>query len=152
MAISASASEALAERLFDATVDALELLSVHLGTRLGLYDALRDGGPMTPAELAARAGIHPRYAREWLEQQAVAGLLAVEHGAGDERRFALPADHAGVLADPDDPAHVAPFAGMLAGIGGVLPALAEAYRTGAGVPYARYGADFRHGQGGINRP
>src|SRR3954471_8461826 len=54
MAIPASASEALVERLFDATVDALELLSVHLGTRLGLYAALRDAGPLTPAGLAAR--------------------------------------------------------------------------------------------------
>jgi 2-polyprenyl-3-methyl-5-hydroxy-6-metoxy-1,4-benzoquinol methylase len=41
---------------------------------------------------------------------------------------------------------------MLAGIGGVLEDLVAAYRSGGGVPYARYGADFRHGQGGINRP
>jgi 2-polyprenyl-3-methyl-5-hydroxy-6-metoxy-1,4-benzoquinol methylase len=41
---------------------------------------------------------------------------------------------------------------MLAGIGGVIEEVAAAYRTGAGVPYARYGSDFRHGQGGINRP
>ncbi|HWT23676.1 MAG TPA: class I SAM-dependent methyltransferase [Solirubrobacteraceae bacterium] len=154
MATSAPASEALVERLFSATIDALELLSVHLGTRLGLYGALRDGGPLTPGELAAAAGIHERYAREWLEQQAVAGFLAVEDAAAAaaERRYALPAEHAGVLAEPEDDAHVAPFARMLAGIGGVLPALVEAYRTGAGVPYSDYGADFRHGQGDINRP
>ena len=154
MAIPAPAAEALVERLFDATVDALELLSIHLGTRLGLYHALRDAGPLDAAGLAARAGIHERYAREWLEQQAVAGLLAVEDdlAAPAERRYSLPPEHAGVLAEPDDPDHVAPFATMLAGIGGVLPALAEAYRSGGGVPYARYGADFRHGQGGINRP
>ena len=30
--------------------------------------------------------------------------------------------------------------------------MAAAYRTGGGVPYARYGAEFRAGQGGINRP
>jgi 2-polyprenyl-3-methyl-5-hydroxy-6-metoxy-1,4-benzoquinol methylase len=154
MAISAPASGALVERLFSATIDALELLSVHLGTRLGLYVALRDGGPMTPGELAAAAAIHERYAREWLEQQAVAGLIEVEDAAAapEERRYRLPAAYAGVLADPDDPEHVAPFATMLAGIGGIMPALADAYRTGGGVPYAEYGMDFRHGQGGINRP
>jgi SAM-dependent methyltransferase len=143
---------ALAERLFGATIGALELFSIHLGTTLGLYDALAT--PAAPAELARRAGIDARYAREWLEQQAVAGLLEVTEESPDAgaRRYALPAAHRAVLCDADDPAHVAPFAAMLAGIGGVLPAVAQAYRSGGGVPYADYGAEFRHGQGGINRP
>ena len=34
----------------------------------------------------------------------------------------------------------------------MLPEVAEAYRTGGGVPYEAYGRDFRHGQGHINRP
>lgn len=72
--------------------------------------------------------------------------------AADERRFALPHGHARTLVDVDDAAHVAPFAHLIAGIGGVLPRLAEAYRSGEGVPYAAYGAAFRHGQGHINRP
>src|ERR671917_172182 len=63
-----------------------------------------------------------------------------------------PADHARVLLHADDLAHVAPFAHLLAGIGGVLPRVAEAYRTGGGVPYEEYGRAFRHGQGHINRP
>ncbi|HWV87142.1 MAG TPA: class I SAM-dependent methyltransferase [Capillimicrobium sp.] len=147
-------SEALAERLFGATLGALELFSVYLGNELGLYRALRDGGPATVAELAARAGIHERYAREWLEQQAVAGLLEVDDAAApaDARRYALAADHARVLIEAGDAAHVAPFAHMVAGIGGVIGDVAAAYRTGGGVPYARYGAAFRHGQGHINRP
>jgi SAM-dependent methyltransferase len=143
---------ALVERLFGATIGALELFSVHLGTTLGLYDALAT--PAAPGDLAQRAGIHERYAREWLEQQAVAGLLAVAEESDDPllRRYELPAAHRAALCDADHPDHVAPFAAMLAGIGGVLPAVAEAYRSGGGVPYADYGAEFRHGQGGINRP
>ena len=146
-------TEALAERLFGATIDALELLSVHLGSALGLYAALADA-PATPPELAERGGIDLRYAREWLEQQAVAGFLEVEDADAepDERRYRLPAEHAPVLADAQDPMHLAPFGGLLAGIGEALPLVVDAYRTGAGVPYARYGAAFRNGQGGINRP
>jgi 2-polyprenyl-3-methyl-5-hydroxy-6-metoxy-1,4-benzoquinol methylase len=41
---------------------------------------------------------------------------------------------------------------MVVGIANVLEEVLEAYRTGSGVPYARYGRDFRHGQGAINRP
>jgi ubiquinone/menaquinone biosynthesis C-methylase UbiE len=147
-------TDALAERLFGATLGALELFSVYLGAELGLYRVLAASGPLTVAELADRADIAPRYAREWLEQQAVAGILGVENvDAGAEtRRYVLAADHARVLVDADDPAHVAPFAHMLAGIGGVIGQVAQAYRTGAGVPYAAYGKAFRQGQGHINRP
>jgi SAM-dependent methyltransferase len=147
-------ADALAERLFAATLGALELFSVYLGAELGLYRTLAQHGPATPPELAQRAGIAPRYAREWLEQQAVAGLLDVDRPAvvADARRYALAPDHARVLLDADDLAHVAPFAHLLAGIGGVLPQVVQAYRTGGGVPYQAYGAAFRHGQGHINRP
>jgi len=146
--------DALVERLFQATIGTLELYSVHLGWRLGLYEALSGDGAVTPAELAARAGVDERYAREWCEQQAVAGLLEVEDVAAAEeaRRFRLPEGHAEVLTAPDDPAHVAPFAPMLVGIAGALPHVVDAYRSGEGVPYERYGADFRDGQGRINRP
>jgi 2-polyprenyl-3-methyl-5-hydroxy-6-metoxy-1,4-benzoquinol methylase len=147
-------ADALAERLFGATLGALELFSVYLGAELGLYRALRDEGPLTAADLARDAGIAPRYAREWLEQQAVAGLIAVgsSDDAPEERRYALAPDHARVLVDPDDLAHVAPFAHMVVGIGAAMPRVAEAYRRGTGVPYAAYGGAFRHGQGHINRP
>jgi 2-polyprenyl-3-methyl-5-hydroxy-6-metoxy-1,4-benzoquinol methylase len=144
--------DGLVERLFGATVGALELFSVYLGAELGLYEALERHGPLDPDELARRSGIDGRYAREWLEQQAVAGLIDVEDAATDERRYRLPADHAPVLVHAGDPAHVAPFAHMIAGIGGVIARVAGAYRTGDGVPYEAYGAAFRHGQGHINRP
>jgi 2-polyprenyl-3-methyl-5-hydroxy-6-metoxy-1,4-benzoquinol methylase len=149
-----SRSDALAERLFAATIDALELSTVYLGSELGLYRALAERGPLTAPGLAAAAGIAPRYAREWLEQQAVAGLLGVEDAglAADERRYVLDPEHARVLVDAEDASHVAPFAHLLAGIGRVMPRLVDAYRTGAGVPYGEYGRDFRHGQGHINRP
>ncbi len=144
----------LVERLFDATVGALELFNVHLGQRLGLYATLASLGPVTAPELAAKTGLDERYLREWLEQQAVAGLLDVDDVAAEpaERRFELPAAHVPVLADPADPSHVAPFAPLLVGIAGALPAVVEAFRTGAGVPYASYGPDMRDGQAAINRP
>jgi 2-polyprenyl-3-methyl-5-hydroxy-6-metoxy-1,4-benzoquinol methylase len=147
-------ANALEERLVEQTTGALEIFGVYLGDRLGLYGALRDGGGVTAAALAERCGIHPRYAREWLEQQAVAGALNVVDpaAAADARRYSLPAAHAAVLADPTHAAHLAPLARLIAGIGGAIEEVVAAYRSGGGVAYARYGADFRHGQGGINRP
>ncbi|HEX2273602.1 MAG TPA: class I SAM-dependent methyltransferase [Acidimicrobiales bacterium] len=154
MVDAADARDALVERLLGATIATLELYSVYLGWRLGLYRLLAASPPLTSAELAARAAIDARYAREWLEQQAVAGFLEVSDGNGDadQRRYRLPPAYAEVLADPDSAAHVAPFAPLVVGIGGALPEVVDAYRSGAGVPFARYGRDLRDGQGAINRP
>ena len=65
--------EVLAGRLVDGLTGAMETLGVYLGVELGLYRALNDLGEATEAEVANQAGVAPRYAREWLEQQAVAG-------------------------------------------------------------------------------
>jgi 2-polyprenyl-3-methyl-5-hydroxy-6-metoxy-1,4-benzoquinol methylase len=147
------ATTALDERLVEATIGTLELFGVYLGSRLGLYEALDAGGPTTAGGLAERAGIDARYALEWLEQQAVAGFLDVDDATDPlARTFSLPPAHRPVLLDPVDPAHLAPMAPMVVGIAQVLDEVVAAYRTGDGVPYARYGAAFRSGQGGINRP
>ena len=87
MATVADATErrdALVGRLFMDAVGAFDLFSVYIGERLGLYRALADKGPLTSTELAEAAGIHERYAREWLEQQAASEIL--DCGAGREAR------------------------------------------------------------------
>lgn len=147
-------TDAITERLFNATIQTLELFGVYLGRTLGLYRALHREGPLNALELARAAGIDSRYAREWLEQQAVAAFLVVDEDSLNpgERSFRLPQEYVGVLVEDDDPAHVAPFAHMIVGIAGMLPQVAQAYREGTGVDYRKYGPDFRHGQAGINRP
>jgi SAM-dependent methyltransferase/predicted transcriptional regulator len=146
--------DALAERLFTSMIGTNELASVWLGLRLNLYEALRDQGPATVAELAGRAGIDARYAREWLEQQAVAGLLDVEDAAADaeSRRYRLPAVHAEVLLDADHPAHAGATAWWMGSLGEVLPRIPGIYRSGEGLPYPEYGADCRLAIANFNRP
>src|SRR5262245_36477710 len=100
---SVGAEEPLVERLRRAEIAALDLYAVYLGERLGLYRELASGGPATSAELAARAQIAERYAREWLEQQAVAKFLDVEdeRAPAAKRRYSLPPEHMSALADRD---------------------------------------------------
>jgi 2-polyprenyl-3-methyl-5-hydroxy-6-metoxy-1,4-benzoquinol methylase len=132
--------DALAGRLFEATLGAFDLLAVHLGMDLGLYAALQAGGPATAAELGRRARIHVRYAREWLEHQAVTGILDVVGPSddADARRYGLPAAHAGVLLDPDDLSTMAPMPLFVSAAVRTWPALLEAYRTGDGVDWTDY--------------
>ncbi|HLB23969.1 MAG TPA: class I SAM-dependent methyltransferase [Dehalococcoidia bacterium] len=145
--------DAFAERVVSSVAAAMDVFSTYLGEKLGFYRALAEG-PLTADALAAQAACSERYAREWLEHQAVTGILRVEGGGGDEasRRYALPAGHAEVLLDRDSLSYVGPIVRLFVGAVSALPSLLEAYRTGGGVAYADYGVDLREGQGEINRP
>jgi 2-polyprenyl-3-methyl-5-hydroxy-6-metoxy-1,4-benzoquinol methylase len=137
-------------RLLESCVAAGELVTVDLGRSLGLYAALTEG-PLSAPELAGATGAHPRYAREWLEQQAVAGILEVsEDGEGDARRFALPIEHAVPLLEEESLAYVGAISGIPESISKSIGALREAFRVGGGVPYAAY--EIHDLQAAFNRP
>ena len=129
-------NDGLADRLFRDARGALELFTVYLGERLEFYRALAETGPMTSTELAARTGTAERYVREWLEHHATSDLLEVDDVAADpqQRRFALPADHVPVLADPDDERFATHRAIDIARAARTLPDLVEAFRTGTAPP------------------
>jgi 2-polyprenyl-3-methyl-5-hydroxy-6-metoxy-1,4-benzoquinol methylase len=116
-------------------------LMIHLGDRLGLYRAMEGAGPLTPAELAARAGgLSERWVVEWLRGQAAAKL--VEYRGGD--RFELTPIGAAVLAD--ERGSLAFAAGAFGG--GFAPEMvekmAEAFRTGVGFSYDAQGPNAAH--------
>ena len=51
----AARRDAFVGRLFQAFVEGGNLVTIYVGDRLGLYQALAELGPATPSELAARA-------------------------------------------------------------------------------------------------
>jgi SAM-dependent methyltransferase len=141
------------ERLLAAMSGVFDIFTVYIGNELGLYRALAGGDRLTSVELAGRTDTHERYVREWLEQQSVAGILAVENpeAGSAERRFYLSPAHGEVLVEQDSLNYLAPLAQMAAGAVRPLPSLLQAYRQGGGVPYEQYGRVFREGQAAINR-
>jgi 2-polyprenyl-3-methyl-5-hydroxy-6-metoxy-1,4-benzoquinol methylase len=143
-----ASADALAERIFSAAVASFDLAGIYLGDRLGYFRSLVEDGPATPAELAERTETDARYAREWLEQQAVSGILEVDA----EHRFRLPAEYAAVLVDHDSLSYMAPLSRMITAAMGRLPMLVDAYRTGDGLGWEHYGTDMREGQATFNRP
>jgi hypothetical protein len=155
MADTASASatdarrDALVERLFTAAVQTWDVFAVYLGDRLGLYRALSERGPSTSAELAEALELDERYVREWLEQQAATGILEVEF---DERRYLLPPGHHEALVDDTSLSCMAPYAQLVVGSLKPIDAVVNAFRSGDGVPYARYGRDLHQAQARFTRP
>ena len=113
---------------------------MRLGDKLGLYKALREGGPMTSSELAAKCQLAERYVREWAANQAASGYLEYDPAA---RAFALPEEHAMVLTDPDSPAYMLP--------GFEMPAIfAENERALATLTAGRAGLPAYHPLGCLN--
>lgn len=148
-----SRTEALVERLYTSLIGGMELMTIELGRRLGLYDALQRVGPTTAQGLADAAGIAERYAREWLEQQAVAGIIdSNEDISAATRRYELPSDHAPVLLEEEHSAYFMGAAPSLRAVAVPVPQVAEAYRTGDGVAFGDFGDDLREGIGAFNRP
>ena len=164
-------AEAVADRVLGAALGMVDTLAIYLGDRLGWYRSLAADGPATPLQLAERTGTDPRYTREWLEQQAVTGLLSVadsddrqassdgapagvpsEPGRADARVYSLPSAAAEVLTDQHSLNYLAPLARMFAAAGPALPALLEAYRSGGGVSWDQLGDDARESQADMNRP
>ena len=107
---------------------------VLLGDRLGLYKAMADSEPVTPAELAERTGCRERYVREWLCSQAASGY--VEYDAETET-FRLPPEQAMALADENSPAFIPGAFQIVSAVTNDQPQIAERFRSGRGLRLAR---------------
>ncbi|MDX2115013.1 MAG: class I SAM-dependent methyltransferase [Planctomycetota bacterium] len=134
-AFSAARQAAFAERLLGILNGGGLALMVSVGHRTGLFDAMEPGWWATSAELAARAGLHERYVREWLGAMATGRI--VEHDA-ESGRFCLPAEHAAHLtraAKQDNIAVLSQYIGVLAA---VEDQIVERFRSGGGVGYCEF--------------
>jgi SAM-dependent methyltransferase len=106
---------------------------VVLGRRLGLYRVLWNAGPLTSAEVAERAGCAERYVREWLNSQVAARYVDYHPESG---KYELSAEQALVLADEESTVYMPLAWELTASMWLDEPKIAEAFRTGKGVPWS----------------
>jgi SAM-dependent methyltransferase len=128
---------------------ALQAPLILIGDKLGLYRAMADGQPVTPAQLAARTSTAERYVREWLNANA-AGQL-VEYDAADGT-FHMTAEQALALAMDDTPIHLPGFYRILESLMKDQDKLTEIYRTGAGMGWHEHEKSLFEGTERFFRP
>src|SRR5579872_4183717 len=110
---------------------AFSVPTVRIGLRLGLFDALHDGGPATSDELAKRAGgLTERYVREWALAQAANGYVDFDPASG---KFSLSPHQAMVFAIKDSPVYLAGAFDLVAAMIEGEPKVEASFRTGDGV-------------------
>jgi 2-polyprenyl-3-methyl-5-hydroxy-6-metoxy-1,4-benzoquinol methylase len=111
----------------------------YIGDRLGLFKAMAAVGPVTVAQLAARAGQSERYIREWLGSMTAAHYVEYDPA---NATYTLPPEYAAALADEDSPFFIGSYFQMAQAAVTVAPKVAEAFTTGRGVTQAEYPAEF----------
>lgn len=115
-------------------------LMCSLGHRTGLFDTMAGMAPATSGEIATAAGLHERPVREWLNALTVGGIVDHDPEAGT---YHLPAEHRGLLTRAAGTLNLANALQQIALMGQAEDEVAEAFRTGAGVPYTSYGSFHR---------
>ena len=113
---------------------------IHIGDRLGLYQALDGEGLVTAAELAEKTGLKERWLLEWLRNQAAARLLEHQDGV----RFELTPVGAAVLADEENSLAFAAGAFTSSTPPETVDKLVDAFRTGIGLSYEELGPNAAH--------
>lgn len=138
---------AFAEQLLGYYTGGFVTFMIDLGHRTGLFDAAGQG-PATSAELAARAGLHERYVREWLGAVVTAGIADYDPLT---EIYALPAEHAMCLTG-DTEMNLAPLSLINGHLGNFIQPVARVFREGGGVPYSAYRPEFTDVMDALSRP
>ena len=128
---------------------AMHAALVITGDKLGLYKAMADAGPMTPAQLAAKTGTNERYVREWLNANAASGYVAYDAAT---QSYTLPPEQAFALAVDNSPAFLP---GAFQIIGAMMrdePTITDAFRTGRGVGWHEHDPELFQGTERFFRP
>lgn len=107
----------------------------YIGDRLGIFKSLAAAGAVTCAEFAVQTGLNERYLREWLGAMTAAKYITYDAATG---RYAMPPEHAMILADENSPFFMGGFMQMIVPEVGMAPKLLDAFRTGKGVPQSEY--------------
>lgn len=131
------AVEQFAGQIAGTVTSGVVTLMIDIGHRTGLFEAAT-AGPATSAELAERAGLSERYVREWLGAVTTAGIFDYDDAS---RRFTLPVEHAFILTGGGS-SNLAVLAPLVSDLARHVGAVAEAFRTGAGVAYEHYRPEF----------
>ncbi len=118
---------------------ALTVALAFIGDRLGLFRLMAAGEPMTPAEIAGRAGLNERYVREWASTMAAASYLDYRP---DDGRFRMAPEQAMVITREDNTYFTGGAFQYAVACVRQIEKLTNAFRDGGGVPFSDYGPDI----------
>ena len=133
--VESNVAEEFAGRMFGVFNDAALGLLLSVGHQTGLFETMAGLAPATSEQIAAAAGLHERYVREWLG--GVTAGHVVEYDP-DTATYWLPTEHAACLTNAAGPENVARMLQLIPLLAGVEGRLVECFRSGGGVGYESF--------------
>ncbi len=134
--IDESKAQAFSFRMLGMINNAMLALMTSIAHRAGLFDTMATLPPSSSEEIARAAGLDERYVREWLAAMAAGRIVEFD---ADARTYRLPPEHAASLTRAAGPRNLATITQFVPLFGNVEDDLLESFRSGGGVPYARFG-------------
>lgn len=128
-----------ADKAFGSIAGAMAAGMAYVGVKTGLCAAMAGEGPMSAAEVVTKTGLHTRYVEEWLNGMTTAGYL--EHDPVADR-YMLPEELAYLLASEGTDHSMGGLFHAVPVMLWVAPQVAEAFRTGGGVPFEAFGSNL----------
>src|SRR5216684_6935485 len=122
---------------------------VYIGQKLGLYKALSDAGPVTPAGLAQRTNTNERYVREWLINQGAGGYVEYDPESG---RYSLTPEQAVALTDEQSPFYIGGGFFVIKAMTGAVLRIEDHFRNGGGMLWSEHDPDLFVGTERFFRP
>jgi SAM-dependent methyltransferase len=122
---------------------------VYIGQKLGLYKAMSEAGPLTPAELAQRTNTSERYVREWLINQAAGGYAEYDSESG---RYGLTPEQALALTDEQSPFYVGGGFFVIKAMTSAVSRIEDHFRNGGGMLWGEHDPDLFIGTEKFFRP
>ena len=138
----------MADRVFRDMAGGMAAGLAYVGAETGLFRALAGKGPQGLSDIVGATGLNARYVEEWLK-----GMVAAEYldDAGNTETYTLPDEHAYLLSSEGTDHFMGGIFAMLPPLLAVAPRVAQAVRTGGGVPFADYAPECRHAIDLMNR-
>lgn len=122
---------------------------VYIGQKLGLYKAMSEAGPLTPAELAQRTNTSERYVREWLINQAAGGYAEYDSESGS---YSLTPEQATALTDEQSPFYVGGGFFVVKAMTSAVSRIEDHFRNGGGMLWGEHDPDLFVGTEKFFRP
>ncbi|KAA1418444.1 class I SAM-dependent methyltransferase [Nocardioides humilatus] len=130
--VESAAIEEFAGRMLGVFNDSALCLLLSVGHQTGLFDTMATLSPSTSVEIAAAAGLHERYVREWLD--GVTAGRVVEHDPA-RSTYWLPAEHAACLTTAAGPGNFARMMQLVPLLAQVESDVVRCFTEGGGVGY-----------------
>lgn len=128
-------ADAFCEGLIDVLNKSAIALSISLGHRTGLFDAMAGLPASTSEQIAAAANLNERYVREWLGAMVTGRVV---NYFPETRTYQLPEEHAAFLTRDAAPNNLAAIAQYIPLLGTVEDKVVGCFKNGGGVPYSEF--------------